>query len=70
MSKDGDLLVKKSQAIIADSKATIVRSKNACKRSQRLTAAQQLRRAKIQIDPFDGHFCVVVVGYRKRDVAE
>ena len=46
MSKDGNLLVKKSQAIIADSKVTIARSKGACKRARRLTAAQRLRRAK------------------------
>jgi hypothetical protein len=69
MSKDGDLLVKKSQAIIAGSKVTIARSESTCKRSKYLTAAQRLRRAKIQIDPFDRHFCVVV-GYRKRNVAE
>ena len=50
MSKDGDLLVKKSQAIIADSKVTIARSQSACERSRRLEAAQRLRRAKFKAD--------------------
>ena len=42
MSKDGNLLVKKSQAIIADSKVTIARSKSACKRARRLNGGSAI----------------------------
>jgi hypothetical protein len=49
MPTDADLLLNKSRILIANCKATIARSKAACKRSRRLQTAQP---ASTQLKPF------------------